>query len=183
MVKINLPARFSKPLWHLVDARGQTVGRLATQLATILRGKHKPNYDPARDCGDYIVVVNAAEVHLSGKKKKQKKYYWHTGWVGGLKTRTVDSMLDHKPEEVLRRAVLGMLPKNNLRKKQATKLRIFPGQLHFHEDKLPPGTESILKESGEDIRFRTEEDRKKYEDVVEKVLAEVRQEQASKEEK
>jgi len=100
--------RFAKPLWHLVDAKGQLVGRLATQLVHILKGKHKPTFSPNADCGDYVVVVNAAHVKFSGKKEDQKKYTWHTGWVGGIKQVNVKEQLNHKPEEVLRKAVLGM---------------------------------------------------------------------------
>jgi len=135
--------RFAKPLWHLVDARGQVVGRLATQLSQILRGKHKPTFQPNADCGDYVVVINAADVKFTGKKVMQKKYTWHTGWVGGLKQRTVEEQLARKPEEVLRKAVLGMMAKNNMRHIVASKLRIFPGDKHFHEDKLPPGTPPV----------------------------------------
>jgi large subunit ribosomal protein L13 len=135
--------KFARPLWHLVDARGQVLGRLATQLTHILRGKHKPTFQPNADCGDYVVVINAADVKLTGNKVTDKKYTWHTGWVGGLKQMTVKQQLAHKPEEVVRKAVLGMMPKNNLRKIIATKLRIFPGDKHLHEDMLPPGTVPI----------------------------------------
>lgn len=99
--------RFAKPLWHLVDAENQVVGRLATQISTILRGKHKPTFSPNYDCGDYVVVINAQDVKFTGAKVDDKKYTWHTGWVGGLKQTTVKQLLDKKPEEVLRKAVLG----------------------------------------------------------------------------
>ena len=92
--------RFSKPLWHLVDAKNQVVGRLATQIATIIRGKHKPTYTPHYDCGDYVVVINAKDVKFTGKKVDQKLYTWHTGYPGGLKQITVKEQLDRKPEEV-----------------------------------------------------------------------------------
>mmetsp|Transcript_7979 Transcript_7979/g.8743 ORF Transcript_7979/g.8743 Transcript_7979/m.8743 type:complete len:142 (+) Transcript_7979:46-471(+) len=137
--------RFSKPVWHLVDAKNKIVGRLATQIVHILKGKHKPTYTPHYDCGDYVVVINAKDVKFTGKKFEQKKYTWHTGYAGGLKQRTVNEQLEVKPEEVLRKAVLGMMAKNNLRKILAQKLRIFPGSKHFHEDKLPPGTPSIIE--------------------------------------
>lgn len=137
-------AKFSKPLWHLVDARNQVVGRLATQLVSILRGKHKPTFSPQWDCGDYVVVINAKDIKFTGNKVADKKYTWHTGYPGGLKQVTVKQQLDNKPEEVLRKAVLGMMAKNTLRYSIARKLRIFPGSSHLHEDMLPPGTKSIL---------------------------------------
>ena len=134
-----------KPLWHLVDAKNQVVGRLATQIVHILRGKHKPTFTPNYDCGDYVVVVNAKDVKLTGKKVQDKLYTWHTGFPVGLKQIPVKEQLDRKPEEVLRKAVLGMLSKNNLRNIIARKLRIFPGSLHLHIDKLPEGTQSVFK--------------------------------------
>lgn len=137
--------RFAKPLWHLVDAKNQIVGRLATQIVSILRGKHKPSFSPNYDCGDYVVVINAKEVKFTGTKVTDKQYTWHTGYPGGLKQITVKEQLDKKPEEVLRKAVLGMLAKNTLRYRIARKLRIFPGAQHLHEDKLPLATaKSIL---------------------------------------
>jgi large subunit ribosomal protein L13 len=94
-------ARFSNPLWHLVDAKNQVVGRLASQLVHILRGKHKPTFSPNYDCGDYIVVINASEVKFTGRRMEKKKYTWHTGYPGGLKQMTVKELLDRKPEEVI----------------------------------------------------------------------------------
>lgn len=92
--------KFSKPLWHLVDARGKVVGRLATQIAHILRGKHKPNFTPHYDCGDYVVVINAKDVKLTGNKITDKQYAWHTGWPGGIRHTTPQTLMDKKPEEV-----------------------------------------------------------------------------------
>ena len=92
--------RFSQPLWHLIDAKNQIVGRLAPQIATILRGKHKPSFTPNYDCGDYVVIINAKDVKFTGDKLLQKKYIWHTGFPGGIKERTVKEQLQHKPEEV-----------------------------------------------------------------------------------
>ena len=92
--------RFSKPLWHLVDARDQVVGRMASQIVGILRGKHKPNFSPNYDCGDYVVIINAAEVKFTGQKKTDKLYTWHTGYPGGLKQKSVRDVLQSKPEEV-----------------------------------------------------------------------------------
>lgn len=136
--------RFAKPVWHLIDARGQVVGRLATQIAHLLRGKHKPTFTPNYDCGDVVVIVNADKVVFTGRKTQDKLYRWHTGWIGGLKEINVADQMKKKPEEILRRAVLGMLPKNTLRRRQAVKLKIFPGGKHLHEDMLPPGTPSII---------------------------------------
>ncbi len=93
-------ARFAKPLWHLLDAKNQVVGRLATQITHILKGKHKPTFSPNYNCGDYVVVVNASKVKFTGNKKADKKYTWHTGYVGGIKQLTVNQQLDRKPEEV-----------------------------------------------------------------------------------
>jgi len=135
--------KFSKPLWHLVDAKNQVLGRLATQIVGVLRGKHKPSFSPQWDCGDYVVVINAKDVKLTGEKVADKKYTWHTGYPGGLKQVTVKQQLDSKPEEVLRKAVLGMMAKNTLRYQIARKLRIFPGSQHLFLDKIPSGTKSI----------------------------------------
>lgn len=98
-------ARFSRPVWHLVDARNQIVGRLATQVVRILRGKHKPTFTPNYDCGDYVVIINAADVRFSGKKDNQKMYRWHTGYPGGLKEKSAKNYRIDKPEEVLLHAL------------------------------------------------------------------------------
>ena len=135
--------KFSRPLWHLVDASNQVVGRLASQIVHSLRGKHKPTFEPHLDCGDYVVVINAKDVMFTGNKMSDKLYRWHTGYVGGLKEVPAKVYLKHKPEEILRKAVLGMLPKNRLRIMQARKLRVFPGEKHLHYDKLPEGTPPI----------------------------------------
>lgn len=92
--------QFANPVWHLVDARHKIVGRLAIKIAHLIRGKHKPNWVPYWDCGDYVVVINASQVRFTGKKLDQKKYQWHTGYPGGLKERTARQLLEHKPEEV-----------------------------------------------------------------------------------
>mmetsp|Transcript_8796 Transcript_8796/g.9312 ORF Transcript_8796/g.9312 Transcript_8796/m.9312 type:complete len:142 (+) Transcript_8796:28-453(+) len=136
--------RFSKPLWHLVDAKDKIVGRLATKISHILRGKHKPNFSPNYDCGDYVVVINAQYVKFTGAKETKFKYRWHTGYPGGLKEMTPEVLRQHKPEEIIRHAVLGMLPKNSLRRRQSLKLRIFPGSKHLHYDVLPEGSPSII---------------------------------------
>jgi large subunit ribosomal protein L13 len=118
--------------WLLVDATGQTLGRLATQIADVLRGKRKPSYTPHIDTGDFVVVVNAEKISVTGNKLRDKRYYRHSGYPGGLRSRTLAEMLDRRPEEVLRLAVKGMLPRNRLARKQLTKLKIYAGPEHPH---------------------------------------------------
>nr|WP_330392777.1 50S ribosomal protein L13 [Asaccharospora irregularis] len=123
--------------WYLVDAEGKTLGRIATEIATILRGKHKPTFTPHVDGGDFVVVVNAEKVVLTGKKLDQKLYRYHTGYVGGLKEISYRDMMKNKPEEVVAHAVSGMLPKNKLRSRMMTRLRVFAGAEHTHEAQNP----------------------------------------------
>jgi large subunit ribosomal protein L13 len=123
--------------WLVVDATGQTLGRLATQIADALRGKRKPVYTPHVDTGDFVVVINAEKISVTGKKRSDKKYYRHSGYPGGLKTRTHGEMLERRPEEVLRLAVKGMLPRNRLARKQLTKLTIYAGPEHPHVAQKP----------------------------------------------
>jgi large subunit ribosomal protein L13 len=123
--------------WLLVDATGQTLGRLATQIADALRGKRKPEYTPHCDTGDFIVVVNAEKIQVTGNKRSEKRYYRHSGYPGGLKSRTFDEMIDRRPEEVIRLAVKGMLPRNRLARKQLTKLKIYAGPEHPHAAQKP----------------------------------------------
>jgi len=123
--------------WFVVDAEGQTLGRLSTRIATILRGKHKPIYSPAVDCGDYVVVINADKVKVTGRRLEQKKYYRHSGYVGGLKEITLSQQLEKFPERVLESAVKGMLPKNALGRKMFKKLKVYPGPEHPHQAQLP----------------------------------------------
>jgi large subunit ribosomal protein L13 len=123
--------------WYLVDADARTLGRLATQIADVLRGKGKPQYTPHVDTGDFVVVVNAEKVRVTGKKLEQKIYYRHSGYPGGLKERTLAEQLERRPEEVLRRAVKGMLPKNRLAAVQLRKLKIYAGPEHPHEAQNP----------------------------------------------
>mmetsp|Transcript_17194 Transcript_17194/g.58366 ORF Transcript_17194/g.58366 Transcript_17194/m.58366 type:complete len:142 (-) Transcript_17194:45-470(-) len=137
-------SRFARPLYHLIDAKGQVIGRLASRISPILQGMHKPNYCPNFDCGDHVVVINAASAKFTGKKFLDKRYYWHTGYPGGIRSRTPRELINYKPEEMIRHAVLGMLPKNRLRKRRARKLHIYPQDRHLHEDELPPGSPSIL---------------------------------------
>ena len=123
--------------WWLVDAKGKVLGRLATQLANILRGKDKPDFAPYRDGGDFVVVVNAAQVRLTGKKLEDKMYYRHSGYPGGLKAISARDLLAKQPERVLRNAVQGMLPKNKLAAKIIKKLKIYAGSHHPHQAQEP----------------------------------------------
>ena len=123
--------------WLLVDAEGQTLGRLAVQIAHRLRGKHKPAYTPHVDTGDFIVVINADKVKLTGKKMEDKKYYRHTGYPGGIREMNAAKMLATKPTDVLTIAVRGMLPKNRLGRKMLTKLKVYTGNAHPHEAQQP----------------------------------------------
>jgi large subunit ribosomal protein L13 len=123
--------------WYLVDAEGETLGRLATQIADTLRGKRKPQFTPHVDTGDFVIVVNAEKIHVTGNKLDQKRYYRHSGYPGGLRSRTLREQLDRRPTEVLRVAVKGMLPKNRLARQQITKLKIYAGPEHPHEAQNP----------------------------------------------
>ena len=118
--------------WYVVDAEGKTLGRLATQIADTLRGKRKPQYTPHVDTGDFVVVVNAEKIQVTGNKLDQKIYYRHSGYPGGLRERTLRVQLDRFPTEVLRKAVRGMLPRNKLGRQQLTKLKIYAGPEHPH---------------------------------------------------
>jgi large subunit ribosomal protein L13 len=123
--------------WQLVDAEGQTLGRLATRIADTLRGKDKPQYTPHVDTGDFVVVVNAEKVAVTGKKLDDKVYHRHSGYPGGLRSRTLREQLDRRPEEVIRKAVKGMLPRNRLGRAQLRKLKIYAGPEHPHEAQAP----------------------------------------------
>ncbi len=123
--------------WLLVDANGQNLGRLSTQLATLLRGKNKPQYTPHCDVGDFVVVINAEKISVTGKKREEKRYYRHSGYPGGIKSRTLNEMLDRRPEEVIRIAVKGMLPRNRLARKQINKLKVYAGPEHPHAAQQP----------------------------------------------
>ena len=123
--------------WYLVDADGQTLGRLATRIADTLRGKRKPQYTPHVDTGDFVIVVNAEKIVTTGSKLDQKLYYRHSGYPGGLKSRTLREQLDRRPTEVIRAAVKGMLPKNKLASHQLTKLKVYAGPEHPHVSQNP----------------------------------------------
>jgi large subunit ribosomal protein L13 len=123
--------------WLVVDATGQTLGRLATQIADALRGKRKPEYTPHCDTGDFVVVINAERIQVTGNKRTEKRYYRHSGFPGGLKSRTFEEMIDRRPEEIIRLAVKGMLPRNRLSRKQITKLKVYAGPEHPHAAQKP----------------------------------------------
>src|SRR4249919_3155252 len=123
--------------WFLVDAEGQTLGRLATRIANTLRGKGKPVFTPHVDTGDFVVVVNAEKIQVTGNKLDQKRYYRHSGYPGGLRSRTLREQLERRPEEVLRTAVKGMLPRNRLARQQLTKLKVYAGPEHPHGPQNP----------------------------------------------
>src|SRR6266700_7042299 len=128
--------------WYVVDADGQTLGRLATRIADRLRGKGKPEYTPHVDTGDFVIVVNAEKIKVTGNKLDQKRYYRHSGYPGGLRSRTLREQLDRRPTEVLRKAVKGMLPRNRLARAQIRKLKIYVGPEHPHEAQAPKELEA-----------------------------------------
>jgi large subunit ribosomal protein L13 len=123
--------------WLVVDATGQTLGRLATRIADALRGKRKATYTPHVDVGDFVIVVNAEKISVTGRKREQKLYHRHSGYPGGLRTRTLDDMIERRPEEVIRLAVKGMLPRNRLGRAQLRKLKIYAGPDHPHAAQKP----------------------------------------------
>jgi large subunit ribosomal protein L13 len=123
--------------WYVVDASGQTLGRLATRVARVLRGKHKPIYSPSLDAGDYVIVINAERIHVTGRKLDQKIYYRHTGYPGGLKEITLRNLLQKHPTRVIEHAVRGMLPKNRLGRRMFKKLKVYAGPDHPHAAQQP----------------------------------------------
>jgi large subunit ribosomal protein L13 len=123
--------------WFVVDAEGETLGRLASEIATVLRGKHKPIYSPSVDCGDYVIVVNAEKIAVTGRRLDQKIYYRHSGYMGGLKEITLRDQLERYPTRVIESAVKGMLPKNSLGRKLIKKLKVYAGPEHPHEAQQP----------------------------------------------
>ena len=127
--------------WYVIDAAGKPLGRVATKAAHVLRGKHKPTYTPHVDCGDNVIIINAKEVALTGNKLKAKKYYNHSGFPWGLRERTAEVMIDKYPEEMLERAVKGMLPHNRLGRAMAKKLFVYAGNEHKHEAQKPVAME------------------------------------------
>jgi len=123
--------------WYVVDATGKTLGRLATEIARRLRGKHKPEYTPHVDTGDYLIIINAEKVRVTGNKLKDKMYHHHTGYIGNLKSRSLEQMLDKAPERVIQSAVKGMLPRNRLGRQMMGKLKVYAGPEHQHSAQQP----------------------------------------------
>ena len=123
--------------WYVVDAEGETLGRLASRIAPILKGKHKPIYTPHLDCGDFVIIVNAEKVRVTGRKLDQKLYHRHSGYPGGLKSISLRDQLDRYPERVLQAAIRGMLPKNKLGRRMIKKLKVYAGDAHPHEAQQP----------------------------------------------
>lgn len=133
---VTKPAEVTRR-WYVVDAQGKTLGRLASEIAKVLRGKHKPTYSPAVDCGDFVIVVNAEKIHVTGRRLDQKYYYHHSGYMGGLSKISLRDQLDRYPERVVFSAVRGMLPKNTLGRKMLRKLKVYAGPEHPHKAQSP----------------------------------------------
>jgi len=131
--------------WHVVDATGLPLGRLASEIAQILRGKHKPIYAPHMDTGDFVVVVNAEKVAVTSDKSKSKIYYRHSGYPGGIKAETFESLIERRPEAVIERAIRGMLPKNKLGRQMARKLKVYAGPDHPHQAQMPKTLEFQIR--------------------------------------
>jgi large subunit ribosomal protein L13 len=123
--------------WYVVDAEGKTLGRLASELASVLRGKRKPTYTPHVDVGDFVVVVNAEKIAVTGNKREDKLYWRHSGYVGSIRSQSLGDLLERRPEEVIRRAVKGMLPRNPLGRSQLRKLKVYAGPDHPHQAQKP----------------------------------------------
>lgn len=137
MKTISVKTEDADRAWHVLDLEGLPVGRAATKIATILRGKHKPSFTPHNDCGDFVVVVNAEKVAFTGNKLQDKKYYRHSGYVGGIRERNAAEMLERFPERVITLAVRGMLPKNKLGRRLLKKLKVYTGPEHPHAAQNP----------------------------------------------
>lgn len=135
--------------WHVVDASGKVLGRLASQIAKLLLGKHKSIYSPHLDTGDYIVVINAAKVRVTGRKLKEKVYYRHSGYPGGLKSIALEEMLRTHPHRVIEHAVKGMLPHNRLGRAIFKKLKVYPGEIHPHEGQVKASLPQMTKREGD----------------------------------
>jgi large subunit ribosomal protein L13 len=134
---MNREEALAQRRWYIVDARGRVLGRMATEIAKVLRGKHKPIFTPNQDAGDFVVVVNARALKLTGAKLEKKVYFRHSEFPGGIRERTAAQMLDEKPEELVKLAVKGMLPKNRLSRKLVTKLKVYAGPEHPHDAQRP----------------------------------------------
>jgi large subunit ribosomal protein L13 len=123
--------------WFVVDAEGKTLGRLATQIASVLRGKHKPTYTPHVDVGDFVIVINAEKIVVTGNKRQDKLYWRHSGYIGSIRSQSLGALLERRPEEVIRRAVKGMLPRSRLGRQQLRKLKVYAGADHPHQAQKP----------------------------------------------
>jgi large subunit ribosomal protein L13 len=134
--------------WYVVDAEGQTLGRLATRIADALRGKRKPEYTPHVDTGDFVIVVNAEKIHVTGRKRTDKLYRWHSGYIGGLREVSFEKMIRSHPDRVIEWAVQGMLPKNRLGRAMAKKLKVYRGKAHPHEAQQPQALPAALGGEG-----------------------------------
>jgi large subunit ribosomal protein L13 len=134
---MNREEALAQRQWYIIDAQGKVLGRMATEIAKVLRGKHKPSFTPNQDAGDFVIVVNARNIKLTGTKLEKKIYYRHTEYPGGIRERTAAKMLEEKPEDLIKLAVRGMLPKNRLSRKLVTKLKIYPGPVHPHDAQKP----------------------------------------------
>jgi large subunit ribosomal protein L13 len=134
---MNREEALAQRQWYVIDAQGKILGRMATEIAKVLRGKHKPSFTPNQDAGDFVIVVNARNIKLTGTKLEKKIYYRHTEYPGGIRERTAAKMLEEKPEDLIKLAVKGMLPKNRLSRKLVTKLKIYPGPVHPHDAQKP----------------------------------------------
>ena len=131
--------------WYIVDAENKVLGRLATQIATILRGKHKPLFTPHVDTGDFVVVINAEKIHLTGNKLDKKMYHRHSGYPGGITSVSAGELLEKNPETIIKHAVKGMLPKNKLGREQFKKLKVYPGKEHPHTSQMPQELKIVTK--------------------------------------
>jgi len=131
--------------WYVVDAAGKTLGRLASDVAHILKGKHKPIYAPHMDTGDYVIVVNSGKIEVTGKRAEQKKYYSHSGYPGGLKTRNYQDVLQRQPHRILERAIRGMLPHNTMGRDMYRKLKVYAGPTHPHQGQTPRDLEASFQ--------------------------------------
>jgi large subunit ribosomal protein L13 len=147
MKTYSVKAKDIERRWHVIDASGQTLGKLATQVANLLMGKHKPMYTPHMDTGDFVIVLNATKVKVTGKKPKQKIYYRHSGYPGGIKAETYEELMAAHPTRVIEHAVKGMLPHNRLGRAMFKKLKVYTGDSHPHQAQVAAGTKTDAKGS------------------------------------
>jgi large subunit ribosomal protein L13 len=138
--------------WLVVDAEGQVLGRLASRVASILRGKHKPSFAPHLDVGDHVVVVNAEKIHLTGRKLRDKRYRWHSGYIGGLRDISAETMIRTHPDRVIEWAVQGMLPKTRLGRAMAKKLKVYRGAAHPHQAQQPEALPAPVRRTAAEVR-------------------------------